>query len=146
MADGKETKLDHSVLEKDEFFNYLGKKYVKKQVIREKYDKDGNPILIKKWHLDGWEIIGSEKDNAGFEFFGVNVIKTDDEEVLKKYGRPLTTQITYYGPIEESSLFKYDNEPITYDNWDMNEVIMKKGNKLVIETPRIPKKKKDMFK
>jgi hypothetical protein len=132
-APKKPEKFDTSVIEPDEYFSYLGKKYMKTFKYHNKYDEEGRPVVRYVWHMDGSkQAVGVEKAEPVEEFYGITEIKTDTPKTLAKWGKPLTTNIVPYGPINPIELFKYEDEPITYDNRDLSDtVLVRKGNKIV---------------
>jgi len=135
--DKKETKgkdVDSTIIKPNEIFSYLGKKYVKKHCFLKKFDDEGRPVMRKKYFTDGSvQTIGQENcTHPIVEFYGIVEVKTDSPKVLKKWGRPLTTQIKEYGPIDSWDLFKYEDENIIYDNLEFrSQVLIRKGNKII---------------
>jgi len=127
-------KIDTSILKPNEHFSYLGKKYVKKHVFPKKFDSEGNPVLRRVWHLDGSsQVVGQEVVSKPVEeFWGIIEVKTDLPAIIKKWGKPLTTQIKLYGPVDPDDLFKYEDEPIKYDNDKLKDkTLVRKKNKIV---------------
>lgn len=144
LDSSKETKkIDTSIIEKNEYFSYLGKLYVKKIPSKDKYDQDGNLLLKKIFNQDGSSmVVGNFTEPGEAEFYGVVITNTDDPDVLAKYGKPLTTQVSYYGPIDPISIFVLEGEPIRYKRRDFNEVLFVKDGKIDIEQKRTPVKGK----
>lgn len=131
--DGEKAKLDTSVIKANEHFTYLGKVYVKKLMHGDKIDEQGNPVRNKYSLPDGSIAYGLNVPSDPWdEFFELEIVKTDSPLTIRQYGRPLTTQIIPHGPIDAADLFKYDGEPIKYQNIDFADLVLtKKGNAVV---------------
>lgn len=133
ITDLNEVEIDTSEIFPDEYFTYLGKKFVKKIAHDDKRDENGNLMYKKEVMPDGHIVNGVNLPGKEWaEFYELEIIRRDSPDVIRQFGKPMTTQVIPHGPLTAKEVFKYNGEQIRYENWDLQDLVLeKRGDKIV---------------
>lgn len=143
MKDGnlETSAIDTSAIFVNEYFTYLGKLFVKKLMNEDLKNAQGETVHKIEILPDGHKVNGIALPGPSWDVFHeLKVVRADSPDVIRQFGKPITTQIIPSDQLTAKEVFKYEGEEIRYKNMDLAElVLVKKGNKIVIESGEVKK-------
>lgn len=128
------TDLDTNIIKENEIFSYLGRRYVRKMEKRLKLDEKGDLITKITRTYQGMIPDGWEEGDPEEVFYGVKKKVKDHPNTLKEKGRPLTVENIPIGPIPKKDIFKFEDEPIIYENKSLkDQILVRSGNAIILK-------------